>query len=260
VIATASARNPSDPDPSTILPILVGLDSYSDVTVAALEFVYNKRKISESVGTGARTSEYYEEEFIDIADGLYSFHTLPALVASSPHHLPTSCSLLLGVPQLNELDIRVDVHRKQRRLPLSSYDPAIILAADPPLECHLSEKDLLKWADHNATKSVGSVPYSYLDVDVNPALPEDQQQQIRQVTTSGSKPFLTPPCRPPSRDPQFQAYLEARLRSSAPVGSGCHGCPNALGRRDVMERPLRTLSIRLHLTPAHCPENPFPRP
>ncbi len=40
MIATASARNPSDPDPSAILPILVGLDSYSDVTVAAPEFVY----------------------------------------------------------------------------------------------------------------------------------------------------------------------------------------------------------------------------
>jgi hypothetical protein len=40
---------------------------------------------------------------------------------------------------------------------------------------------LVKWADHNATKPVDSVPYSYLDVDVNPALPEDQQQQIRQV-------------------------------------------------------------------------------
>jgi hypothetical protein len=132
VITTASARNPSDPYPSAILPILVGLDSYSDITVAAPEFVYNKRKITESVGTGAGTSEYFEEGFIDIADGLYSFHTLPALVASSPHHLPTSCSLLLGVPQLNELDTRVDVHRKHRRLPLSSYDPAIILTAAPP--------------------------------------------------------------------------------------------------------------------------------
>jgi hypothetical protein len=58
MIATASARNPSDPDPSTILSILVGLDSYSDVTVTASEFVYNnKRKISESVGTGAGTNK-----------------------------------------------------------------------------------------------------------------------------------------------------------------------------------------------------------
>jgi hypothetical protein len=46
VIATASARDLSDPDPVAILPILVGLDSYSDITVAAPELVYNKRKIT----------------------------------------------------------------------------------------------------------------------------------------------------------------------------------------------------------------------
>jgi hypothetical protein len=135
----------------------------------------------ESVGTGAGTSEYFEEGFIDIADGLYSFRTLPALVASSPHHLPSSCALLLGVPQLNELDIRVDVHRKQRKLPLSSYDPTIILAADSPLDCRLSEKDLDKWATHNSSKPVGSVPYSYLDVDINPALSPEQQEQIKAI-------------------------------------------------------------------------------
>jgi hypothetical protein len=135
----------------------------------------------ESVGTGAGASEYFEEGFIDIADGLYSFRTLPALVASSPHHLPSSCSLLLGVPQLNALDIRVDVHRKQRNLPLSSYDPDIILAAESPLECRLSEKELEKWATHNASKPVGSVPYSYLDIDVNPALSPAELAQIREI-------------------------------------------------------------------------------
>jgi hypothetical protein len=181
VIATASARDPSNPDPVAILPILVGLDSYSDVTVAAPDLVYNKRKIMESVGTGAGSSEYFEEGFIDIADGLYSFRTLPALVASSPHHLPSSCSLLLGVPQLNALDIRVDVHRKQRNLPLSSYDPEIILAAESPLECRLSEKELAKWATHNVSKPVGSVPYSYLDIDVNPALSPAELAQIRNI-------------------------------------------------------------------------------
>jgi hypothetical protein len=110
------------------------------------------------VGTGAGASDYFEEGFIDIADDLYSFRFLPALVASSPHHRPSSCSLLLGVPQLNELDIRVDVHRKQRHLPLSSYDPAIILAEESLLECRLSEKDLETWARYNASKLVESIP------------------------------------------------------------------------------------------------------
>jgi hypothetical protein len=181
VIATASARDPSNPDLVAFVPILVGLDSYSDITVAAPELVYNNQKITESVSTGAGASDYFEEGFIDIADGLYSFRTLPVLAASSPHHLPSSCALFLGVPQLNELDIRVDVHRMQRKLPLSSYDPSIILAADSPLECRLSERDLDKWATHNSSKPVGSVPYSYLDVDINPALSADQQAKIQAI-------------------------------------------------------------------------------
>jgi hypothetical protein len=39
VIATASAWDPSNPDPASLVPILVGLDSYSDITVAAPELV-----------------------------------------------------------------------------------------------------------------------------------------------------------------------------------------------------------------------------
>ncbi len=182
VIATASTRNPSDPDPVAIVPILVGLDSYSDVTVASRAITYNIRKIADSVGTGAGPSDYHEEGLVDIADGLYSFRTVPALVASSPHHLPSSCALLLGVPQLNELDICVDVHRKQRRLPLQSYNPEIQLAAPAHLECRLSEKDLVKWATHNADKPVGFTRYSHLDVDINPDLPAPQLQQLRDVT------------------------------------------------------------------------------
>jgi hypothetical protein len=182
VIATASARDPSNPDPIAIVPILVGLDSYSDVTVASRSIAYNIRKIEESVGTGAGLSEYHEEGLVDISDGLYSFRTVPALVASSPHHLPSSCALLLGVPQLNELDICVDIHRKQRRLPLQSYDPEIHLSAPIHLECRLSEKDLVKWAAHNADKPVGFTRYSHLDVDINPALPAYHIQQLRDVT------------------------------------------------------------------------------
>ena len=101
VIATASARDPSNPDPIAIVPIVVGLDSYSDVTVASRSITYNIRPIAESVGTGAGPSEYHEEGLVDISDGLYSFRTIPALVAFFPHHLPSSCALLLGVPQLN---------------------------------------------------------------------------------------------------------------------------------------------------------------
>jgi hypothetical protein len=162
---------------------MVGLDSYSDVTVASRSITYNIRKITESVSTGAGPSEYHEEEgLVDISDGLYSFRTVPALVAFSPHHLPSSCALLLGVPQLNELDICVDIHRKQRRLPLQSYNPDIQLAAPIHLECRLSEKDLVTWAAHNADKPVGFTRYSHLDVDINPAFTAQQIQQHRDVT------------------------------------------------------------------------------
>jgi hypothetical protein len=47
VIATASARDPSNPDPIAVVPILVGLDSYSDVTVAARSITYNIRTIED---------------------------------------------------------------------------------------------------------------------------------------------------------------------------------------------------------------------
>ncbi len=88
--------------------------------IAHRDIVYNIRAIVETVQTGAGDSNYTEEGLVDIADGRYSFRTIPALVAQTPAHLPSSTHLLLGVPQINELDIKCDVHRKQRRLPLQS--------------------------------------------------------------------------------------------------------------------------------------------
>ncbi len=76
-------------------------------------------------------------------DGPCSFHTIPALVATQPTHLPRKCLFLLGVPQLNELDIKLDTHRVTSRLPLQSYDPTLDFAADVDLQCRMSEKDLL---------------------------------------------------------------------------------------------------------------------
>ncbi len=66
-------------------------------------------------------------------------------------------------------------------LTLSSYDLATIFAEELPLECRLSEKDLETWARHNASKPVGSIPYSYLDIDVNPASSAEEQEQIRKI-------------------------------------------------------------------------------
>ncbi len=144
VNAIASVRDPLHPrNPLATRELTIGLDSYSDVTVAHRDIVYNVRPITERLSTGGGLTHYNEEGLIDIVDGPCSFRTLPALVASHPSHLPKHCMLLLGVPQLNELDIQVDTHRKTRGLPLTSYDPQIDFAADTRLQCHLSEKDLV---------------------------------------------------------------------------------------------------------------------
>jgi hypothetical protein len=110
--------------------IIIGLDSYSDITVAHRDIVYGRRPIEETVYTGAGAATYTEEGFVDIVDGLYSFRTIPALVARTDDHLPSSTHLLLGVPQINDLDIKCYVHRKQRRLPLQSYDESSDFAFD----------------------------------------------------------------------------------------------------------------------------------
>jgi hypothetical protein len=77
---------------------------------------------------------------VDIVDGPCSFRTITALVAHDPSHLPTKCLLLLGVPQINELDIKLDTHRTSRRLPLQSYDPTVDFSADTHLQCRLAKR------------------------------------------------------------------------------------------------------------------------
>jgi hypothetical protein len=106
-----------------------------------------------------------------MADGLYYFRTIPALVVQTTDHLPSSTYLLLGVPQINELDIKRDVHRKMRCLPpLQSYNKTAELSFDAALQHRLAEKDLQRWADCNPESKVGSVKYSHLNVDVSSAL------------------------------------------------------------------------------------------
>jgi hypothetical protein len=144
VNATGFIRDPfNQRNPLSTRPLLIGLDSYSDVTVASRDIAYNIHPIHEHLSTGGGDTEYHEEGLVDIVDGACSFRTIPALVASDPSHLPTKCMLLLGVPQLNELNIKVDTHRKTRRLPLESYDPSINFSADTFLQCRMAEKDLL---------------------------------------------------------------------------------------------------------------------
>jgi transposase InsO family protein len=183
VNAIASVRDPSNPrQPLATRSILLGLDSYSDVTVAHRDIVYNVRAIHEQLSTGGGATQYYEEGLVDIVDGPCSFRTVPALVANHPTHLPSKCLMLLGVPQINELDIKLDTHRRQRRLPLESYDPTLDFQADTRLQCFLSEKDLVTWAAHHHDVPVGTVAYSHLDVIYCDTLTPDEIAQLRAVS------------------------------------------------------------------------------
>ncbi len=133
----------------------MGLDSYSDVTVSSRNIVYNVRPVLEHLSTGGGDTEYTEEGLVDIGDGPCSFRTIPALVTTQPAHLHHKCLLLLGVPQLHDLDIELDTHRTSRRLLLQSYDPTIDFSADTHLQCRMSEKDLLAWVEHHKDTPVG---------------------------------------------------------------------------------------------------------
>jgi hypothetical protein len=165
------------------------LDSYSDVTVAHRDIVYNIRTIHEQLSTGGGSTHYYEEGFVDLVDGPLSFRTIPALVAHHKSHLPANCLLLLGVPQLNELDIKLDTHRKTRRLPLESYDPLLDFDADTRLQCRLSEKDLLAWAEHHLDTPVGHTQYSYLDVIYPEGMVPEEVAQLRAASEQYQKVY-----------------------------------------------------------------------
>jgi hypothetical protein len=90
--------------------------------------------------------------------------------------------LLLGVPQLNALDIQVDTHRKTRGLPLTSYDPEIDFSADTRLQCHLSEKDLVSWAEIHKDASMDAIQYTYLDVVYFDELAPDELAQLQHTS------------------------------------------------------------------------------
>ncbi len=119
---------------------------------------------------------------MDIVDGPGSFRTIPALVAHHPSHLPKRCMLLLGVPQLNDLDIQIDTHRKTRGPPLASYDPTVDFSANLRPQCYLAEKDLLAWAEHHHATPLGTTHYTYRDVVYFDGLAPDEIAQLRAVS------------------------------------------------------------------------------
>ncbi len=61
VNAFCTVRDPNAPDPLATRSILIGLDSYSDITVAHREIAYNVPHVAETVQTGAGEATYHEE-------------------------------------------------------------------------------------------------------------------------------------------------------------------------------------------------------
>jgi hypothetical protein len=233
VNATAFVRDPRNTrNPLSTRPLLVGLDSYSDVTMASRDILYNVHPVLEHLSTGRGNTEYTEEGLVDIVDGPCSFRTIPALVASQPAHLPQKCLLLLGVPQLNELDIKVDTHRTNRRLPLQSYDPTIDFSADTHLQCRMSEKDLLAWAEHHKDTPVGFTKYSHHDIVYSlDTLSPVELQQLREVSSTyknvydaakGALPAL-------ANHPPVTLNFGSTFLYLSQMGPRRHRSPHALG-------------------------------
>ena len=249
VNATGVVRDPRNTKyPLATRSLLIGLDSYSDVTVAHRDIVYNVRPIHEHLSTGGGNTQYHEEGLVDIVDGPCSFRTIPALVACSPTHLPSKCLLLLGVPQINELDIKLDTHRVARRLPLQSYDPTIDFSADTHLQCRLSEKDLSTWAEHNPDVPVGYVKYSYLDVVYDVAtLATDELQQLQEVSKEYQPAFRAAKGALPAlanHPPVTLNFKEGWKHVSVPVPKWGPGATAVLTRwaREMLDSGLYTLS------------------
>jgi hypothetical protein len=66
--AFCTVRDPTIPDPLATRSIIVGLDSYSDATVAHrdIAYAYDIHRVAETVQTGAGEATYQEEGLVDI--------------------------------------------------------------------------------------------------------------------------------------------------------------------------------------------------
>ena len=176
VRATAVLRNPNPGKPE--LPVNMGLDSYSDVTVANRSFAYDCRDIDENIRTGGGNSKFKQEGKIDVLTATGTYESIPALIASDPNHLPHNCDVLLGTGEINRLDILLDYHRKNPLAALRFGDDCIL---SPPPSTYMSEVNMLKWFNANSDKPVGHVPYSYKDIDIDPSLPDDVISRLRDI-------------------------------------------------------------------------------
>jgi hypothetical protein len=164
------------------------------------------------------------------------------------------------------MDIQVDTHRKTRGLPLVSYDPTIDFEADTRLQCHLSEKDLLAWADFHDDAPLEVAPYTYLDVIYFDGFAPEELAQLRAASkryhkvydaTKGGLPALA------NHPPVSLNFKEGWKHVSVPfpqMGSGCHRRAIPMGSGDVGQRPVCQVKIPFSFTAPHRSQPPPQRP
>ena len=193
VRATSSILSPVTRSPSSAT---LGLDTFSDVNLTRRDLLWNTRSIRpDSVeGTGG-TSTFYEQGDVAIQLGGEVIY-VPALAATAAH-LPSDCDVLLGVPGIRQLGADITHHLDHPR---------------SELQCRLGEKPLRRWLDHNnLDNNVESQPFNIAAVDINPALPADTIQRVREFLRrharvfEGSKDSLPKPFKGPPVELCFKA-------------------------------------------------------
>ncbi len=87
------------------------LDTGSDINISIRHLSHDVRKIEkESISTcGDETAFVEEGTLVLLVSG--AIRKVPTLVAVSPNHLPFGCDVLLGVPGVDDLDVRLNEHR-----------------------------------------------------------------------------------------------------------------------------------------------------
>ena len=88
------------------------LDTGSDINISIWHLLHDVRKIEkESISTCGDETVFVEEgTLVLLVSG--AIRKVPVLVAVSPEsQLPFGCDVLLGVPGVDDLDVRLDEHR-----------------------------------------------------------------------------------------------------------------------------------------------------
>jgi hypothetical protein len=105
-------------------------------------------------------------------------------VIPSTYHAHANSS---WVPHRSTNWISQSTHRKTQKLMLRSLNPAFLFSTATK-ELRLAELELARWAAHQQTEV--ATAYTYLDLDINPALRPSERQQIAKINQEFQSVFL----------------------------------------------------------------------